>query len=202
MLIASFATGAALGASLIIAIGAQNAFVLRQGLARQHVLTVVLLCAGSDALLIAAGVAGLSVLQNLQAGWIVGMRVIGSAYLCVFGIRALLRAASSTASSMAAQRGAVGHGRVVATTLALTFLNPHVYLDTVLLLGAAAQREPGDGRYWFAAGAMIASIVWFTLLGFGAVRLAPLFAKPAAWRWLDGVIGITVLAIAARLAWS
>jgi L-lysine exporter family protein LysE/ArgO len=196
--------GLGLGLSLIVAIGAQNAFVLRQGLRREHVLPIVLICALSDAVLIAVGVGGGGALFT-AVPWLVDViRWVGAAFLIGYGIlaarRALRRpkpdaglhaedAASRTAGSLAA---------AVATALALTWLNPHVYLDTVLLLGSVASTHD-EQRWWFAGGAVVGSILWFTSLGFGARLLAPLFAKPVAWRILDGIIAVVMFAIAASL---
>lgn len=202
-MILSALAGLGLGLSLIVAIGAQNAFVLRQGLRREHVLPVVLVCALSDAVLIAAGVAGGGVLFT-AVPWLVDVvRWAGAAFLTAYGILAAVRALrrpKSDAVGLRAGGGVAGSlGVALATVLALTWLNPHVYLDTVLLLGSVAQSH-GDGRWWFAGGAMLGSILWFTSLGFGARLLAPLFAKPLAWRILDGVIAVVMLALAVMLA--
>lgn len=194
--------GLGLGLSLIVAIGAQNAFVLRQGLRREHVLPVVLVCALSDAVLIAAGVAGGGVLFT-AVPWLVDViRWAGAIFLAVYGVLAAVRALrrpKPDAVGLRAGSGAVGSlGAAIATVLALTWLNPHVYLDTVLLLGSVAQTH-GDARWWFAGGAMLGSILWFTSLGFGARLLAPLFAKPLAWRILDGVIAVVMVTLAVLL---
>jgi len=197
--------GLGLGLSLIIAIGAQNAFVLRQGLRREHVLPVVLVCAISDAVLIAAGVAGGGVLFT-AAQWLVDViRGAGAAFLAVYGILAAVRALrrpKPDAAGLRAGSGATGSlGAALATALALTWLNPHVYLDTVLLLGSVASTH-GDERWWFAGGATLGSVLWFTSLGFGARLLAPLFAKPRAWRILDGLIALVMLTLAVMLVVS
>jgi L-lysine exporter family protein LysE/ArgO len=194
--------GLGLGLSLIVAIGAQNAFVLRQGLRREHVLAVVLVCALSDAALIAAGVAGGGVLFA-AAAWLVDViRWAGAAFLAVYGVLAAIRALRRPKQDAAGLRAgtATGAGLVAAivTCLALTWLNPHVYLDTVLLLGSVAATHH-ENRWFFAAGAVTGSILWFTALGFGARLLAPLFAKPLAWRILDGIIAIVMLALAVML---
>jgi L-lysine exporter family protein LysE/ArgO len=184
------------GLSLIIAIGAQNAFVLRQGLRRDRVGAVVVVCALSDLVLIAAGVAGIGVLVD-RAGWVLdAVRWLGVAFLVWYAATSLRRAAHPAALS-AQERGT---GRVVTTAVLLTWLNPHVYLDTVLLLGSLANTHGPGGRWWFALGAGVASIGWFTTLGYAARLAAPLLARPAAWRVLDVLIGVTMLAIAARLA--
>jgi L-lysine exporter family protein LysE/ArgO len=190
--------GLGFGLSLIIAIGAQNAFVLRQGLRREHVFAVVLVCAASDALLIAVGVGGLGSLLQLAPWLLVVVRIGGAAFLLVYGLLAARRALRP--SAMTAENGGVSTSLTVAITtcLALTWLNPHVYLDTVVLLGSVAGTH-GDDRWWFGLGAIIASAVWFTALGYGARLLRPLFARPTAWRVLDGIIAIVMVAIAVSL---
>lgn len=201
MLLASLA-GLGLGLSLIVAIGAQNAFVLRQGLRREHVLPVVLVCAISDAVLIAVGVGGGGVLFT-AVPWLVDViRWAGAAFLLAYGILAAVRALRTPkqdAGGLRAGTGTAGTlGAALATALALTWLNPHVYLDTVLLLGSVASTH-GEHRWFFAGGAALGSILWFTTLGFGARLLAPLFAKSVAWRILDGVIAVVMLTLAVLL---
>ncbi|AXE92948.1 LysE/ArgO family amino acid transporter [Paraburkholderia terricola] len=199
----SFSHGAALCASLIVTIGAQNAFVLRQGIMRSHVGKIVLLCALSDCILIGAGVGGASVLVERYPLFVHTMLYVGLAYLAWFGISALRRAvrpghavldadANGAASGAQVQRAVP----VMLMTLALTWLNPHVYLDTFLLIGTAGAREPADARMVFALGAMAVSGVWFVGLGYGARALAPLFRRATAWRILDGAIGSMVLLLA------
>lgn len=185
------------GLSLIVVIGAQNAFVLRQGLRGEHVGWVVSLCAAADAMLITAGTAGLGALVGDHPSTLAVARYGGAALLLWLGAGATRRAlrpagldpAGAAPSSLRA---------VLATTLALTFLNPHVYLDTVLLLGALAAQH-GPERWWFATGAALASAAWFVGLGFGAARLRPLLARPAAWRVLDAGVALVMLGFAARL---
>jgi len=193
-LIAGFLTAL----SLIAAIGAQNAFVLRQGLRREHVLPVVLTCALSDAVLIATGVAGFGTLSAL-APWITtAMLYAGAAFLFVYGalrFRAALR--GGEALRPAPGTGA-SLGRTVGTVLVLTWANPHVYLDTVVLLGAISAQYAPD--HWiFGLGAMAGSFAFFSALGFGARLLAPLFANPKAWVWLEVIVGTTMWIIAAAL---
>jgi L-lysine exporter family protein LysE/ArgO len=184
------------GLSLIVAIGAQNAYVLRQGLRRDRVGAVVLVCLLSDLVLIAAGVAGIGAIVD-RAGFVLDLvRWLGVAFLIWYGVGSLRRAAHP--SGLAAEER--GSRRIVTTAVLLTWLNPHVYLDTVLLLGSIANTHGADGRWWFALGAGVASVVWFTGLGYGARLAAPVLAKPAAWRVLDVLIGLTMLLIAARLA--
>jgi L-lysine exporter family protein LysE/ArgO len=194
-LVAGFVTGL----SLIIAIGAQNAYVLRQGLTRSHVGVVVTICTLSDVVLITAGVTGIgSVVEH--APWVLdGVRWLGVAFLTWYGVASLLRARGSE-SLHASSRGN-GSGRTaVAMAFALTWLNPHVYLDTVLLLGSIANQHGDVGRWWFALGAAIASTVWFVSLGYGARRAHRLLGSPRSWQVLDVLIGLTMLAIALMLA--
>ena len=196
--------GFLLGAGLIVAIGAQNAFVLRQGLLRRHVFAVATVCAVSDMVLIALGVAGLGSLVRAAPTVLVAVTLAGAAFLAVYGALAFRRALHP-GPLHAARAGAAGLGAALATCLALTWLNPHVYLDTVVLIGSLSARYGGAGAVSFGAGAGLASIVWFYGLGYGARVAAPLFARPAAWRVLDFLIGIVMWAIAARLAveaWS
>ncbi|CAB3728466.1 Arginine exporter protein ArgO [Paraburkholderia sediminicola] len=203
----SFSHGAALCASLIVTIGAQNAFVLRQGIMRSHVGKIVALCALSDCILIGAGVGGASVLVERYPVFVHTMLYVGLAYLAWFGINALRRAvrpghavldartdgtAPGTSAAAPAQRALP----IVLMTLAFTWLNPHVYLDTFLLIGTAGAREPDGARVAFALGAMAVSGVWFIGLGYGARALAPLFRRATAWRVLDGAIGSMVLLLA------
>jgi L-lysine exporter family protein LysE/ArgO len=195
----SAVAGLLTGLSLIVAIGAQNAFVLRQGLAREHVGPVVAICAVSDLVLIVAGVAGIGTVIR-QAGWVVDVvRWLGVAFLTWYGVTSLLRARRTSGLAAAAPepmslRAAVGRAT------ALTWLNPHVYLDTVLLVGSIANTHGHPGRWWFAAGAVLASVLWFSALGFGARFASPLLALPRAWQLLDVLIGLTMLGIALMLA--
>ncbi|MBB5545642.1 amino acid transporter [Paraburkholderia fungorum] len=199
----SFSHGAALCASLIVTIGAQNAFVLRQGIMRSHVGKIVALCALSDFILIGAGVGGASVLVERYPVFVHTMLYVGLAYLAWFGINALRRAvrpghavldanAGSTTGTAPTRRAMP----IILMTLAFTWLNPHVYLDTFLLIGTAGAREPDGARVAFALGAMAVSGVWFIGLGYGARALAPLFRRATAWRVLDGAIGSMVLLLA------
>jgi L-lysine exporter family protein LysE/ArgO len=192
--------GFLLGGSLIVAIGAQNAFVLRQGLKREFVLVVCLICSLSDALLIAAGVAGLGTLVSRSQTTLFVVTAGGAAFLFVYGARAFLRALRPGA--MQAEGSAGTLSAAVAACLAFTFLNPHVYLDTVLLLGSLSGRYAGALRAAYGVGAAVASFAWFFALGYGARLLAPLFADKRAWRVLDITIGVVMWWIAARLTVS
>jgi len=192
-------SGLGLGLSLIIAIGAQNAYVLRQGLRREHIGIVIVICALSDLVLIALGVGGLGFIVNAVPWLIVVVRFAGAAFLLVYAILAARRAIHPAETLKAGATPAKTSLAVVATTaLALTWLNPHVYLDTVVLLGSIASTH-GDQRWWFGAGAGLGSILWFTALGLGARLLAPVFARPVAWRILDALIAVVMLAIAISL---
>lgn len=183
---------------LIAAIGAQNAFVLRQGLRREHVLVVVLFCALSDAALITAGVSGFALaadtLPKVQSWLIWG----GIAFLVWFGFKSFRSAWAGGAGLAAASGGAAPLGGILLALAAITWLNPHVYLDTVVFLGSISTRYPGR-EMAFALGAATASLTFFTTLGFGARLLAPLFARPRAWQALDVGVGITMWSIAASL---
>ncbi|WP_097061988.1 LysE/ArgO family amino acid transporter [Salinibacterium xinjiangense] len=186
------------GAALIIAIGAQNAFVLRQGIRREHVLPIVAVCALSDAILIALGVAGIGTLVTAAPLILEIIRWAGVLFLVGYAIVAARRAIRPNALVVGGS-DAISRTAAIATVLALTWLNPHVYLDTVLLLGSLSTAHGPEGRWWFAGGAIVASLVWFTSLGFGARLLRGLFAKPAAWRILDLSIAAVMLILAVRL---
>jgi L-lysine exporter family protein LysE/ArgO len=179
--------------TLIAAIGAQNAFVLRQGIRREHVLPVVALCTVSDMALIAAGIAGVGAVINAHPAAVDIAKVGGALFLFGYGLLAARRAwrpSTLTPSETAPARLA----GVLVTCLALTFLNPHVYLDTVVLLGTLAN-EHRDERWMFGIGAVTASAVWFFSLGLGARRLTGLFAKPMTWRILDGLIAASMIGL-------
>jgi L-lysine exporter family protein LysE/ArgO len=187
-----FVQGLALGLGLIVAIGAQNAFVLRQGLRREHVTGVVVFCALADAVLIMAGVLGMAQALGERPSLARVLALAGAAFLAVYGWQALRRARQ--ASQLMAVEGSSGLSLRAALlqAAAFTFLNPHVYLDTVLLVGSIGAQQPQALQGWFVAGASAASVLWFCALGFGARWLAPLFAQPKAWQVLDGLIGLTM----------
>lgn len=198
-MIAAAATGFFTGLSLILAIGAQNAFVLRQGILRQHVFALALFCALSDAVLIAAGVAGFSVLTQALPALPVVMSLAGAAFLIAYGMMRA-RAAFGAGEAMAVGAEAPGLGRTIAIAAAFTWANPHVYLDTLGLVGAVSTGfAPGSARLAFGLGAIAASFVFFFSLGYGARLLAPILRSHTAWRVLDGLIAITMFAIAAKL---
>ncbi|MEU6188849.1 LysE/ArgO family amino acid transporter [Nocardia sp. NPDC047038] len=188
-------SGLGFGLSLIVAIGAQNAFVLRQGISGRHVLAVVTVCAVSDIVLIAAGVGGFGVVVQSAPGVLVVARYAGAAFLIGYAVLAARRAFCSAALSAESGRTTAALGATVVTSLALTWLNPHVYLDTVVLLGSLASTYASPDRWFLGAGAMLASVLWFTALGFGARLLGPLFARPRAWRVLDSVIAAVLLVL-------
>jgi L-lysine exporter family protein LysE/ArgO len=196
--IAAAATGFGTGFSLILAIGAQNAFVLRQGLARRHVFAVCAICALSDAVLIAVGVGGFGAIAT-AAPWLPdAMRYGGAAFLIWYGATRLLAARESHVMQ-AAPRAEAALGAAIVTALAFTWLNPHVYLDTLALLGAIGAGYAGAARLAFGIGAAIASFVFFFGLGYGARLIAPVMARPKAWVWLDAGIGVVMWMIAAQL---
>ncbi|GGH30448.1 L-lysine exporter family protein LysE/ArgO [Cribrihabitans marinus] len=194
---ASLVPGFALGFSLILAIGAQNAFVLRQGLRGEHLLPVCLTCALSDAVLIAAGVAGFGALAAAVPWFEPAMRYGGAVFLVWYGARSLLQARRGGAALTVGGAAAGRLAPTLATVLAFTWLNPHVYLDTVVLIGSISAQYPD--RLAFGAGAVLASFVFFFGLGYGARLLAPVFARPRAWQVLDAGIGLVMWAIALKL---
>lgn len=198
-MLAAALTGFGTGLSLIVAIGAQNAFVLRQGLLRSHVFAVCIVCAASDAVLIAVGVAGIGGLGQ-AAPWLVpALSWGGAAFLILYGAVNMLRALRPS-TLQAAKSGAGTLGAALATCFALTWLNPHVYLDTVALIGAVSTGFVGLGpKTAYGTGAVLASFVFFFGLGYGARWLAPVFAQPRAWMILDIVIALVMWAIAAGL---
>ncbi|PHR92226.1 MAG: amino acid transporter [Leeuwenhoekiella sp.] len=194
----TFLNGFAMSAALIMAIGAQNLFVLRQGLKREHVGPIVLFCGGADAMLIAAGVGGVGALLGVMPQLVILLSIGGALFLGCYGLRAFQRMMAPEAMTVAAQGGTT-LSQAIGATAAFTFLNPHVYLDTVLLMGAAGSAQPAALRPIFVLGAASASIGWFAALGYGARLLTPLFARPTAWRVLDAVVGIVMLTLAASL---
>lgn len=218
-MISSVVAGLGLGLSLIVAIGAQNLFLLRQGVRREHALLVAAICAVSDAALIAVGVSGLGAIIS-AAPWVIDVvRWAGFFFLLGYGLLAARRAwrpsgealrvgadtAANTASAAGAATSTTTQTRsrvwaIVATTLALTWLNPHVYLDTLFLLGSVANTH-GENRWWFAAGAIVASFAWFFSLAIGSRYLGPWLANPRAWRVLDAIIAVVMIAIAISLVW-
>ncbi|MGM7775638.1 LysE/ArgO family amino acid transporter [Arthrobacter sp. KNU-44] len=196
--------GLGTGLALIVAIGAQNAFVLRQGIRGEHVGAIVAVCAISDAVLIAAGVLGTGALLSAAPAAVVVLRYVGAAFLVTYGVMAARRILKPQAL-VSAEPGPSGAGRsglaaALATVMALTWLNPHVYLDTVLLLGSVANAQGPGLQWWFGAGAMLGSILWFCSLGFGAKLLRGFFARPASWRILDGGIAVTMVGLGVGLA--
>ena len=198
--IASLVTGLLLGASLIIAIGAQNTFVLRQGIRREHVAPVVAVCAALDIALMSAGVLGLGALVAAQPQLLTAAAIGGALVLAWYGLSAFRRALQPGALQALGSGPAQPLGRVLAQTLSISLLNPHVYLDTVVLVGAVGARQAAGTQGAFLLGASLASVLWFALLGFGGRALAPLFTRPVAWRVLDMGVGVSMLWIAAGLA--
>ena len=192
-------SGLASGLSLIVAIGAQNAFVLRQGILRSHVLLVVAVCAVSDLVLIVLGVAGIGVLIERAPAVLDVVRWAGAVFLLVYGILAASRAIRGSQPARPGVRQGGTWLAALGTCLSLTWLNPHVYLDTVLLLGSLAGTHGAEGRWWFAAGAGLGSVAWFAALGAGARFLGPLFQRRNAWRVLDAGIALVMITLAVML---
>jgi L-lysine exporter family protein LysE/ArgO len=189
--------GFGVGLALIVAIGAQNAFVLRQGLRREHVVAIVAICVAADAVLMAIGIAGLGVVLTHAPAVMIAARWTGAAFLLAYSLVAMRRVVQPAALTPLDRPPATLRATVLAC-LAFTFLNPHVYLDTVVLLAAVAHHDP---RPWvFGAGAASASLLWFVALGFGARRLAPLLARPTAWRVVDGAIATVMATVGVSLA--
>jgi L-lysine exporter family protein LysE/ArgO len=191
--------GLLLGLGLIVAIGAQNAFVLRQGLRREHVGAVVAFCILADASLIAAGVLGMAQALGERPVLAQIMAWAGAAFLAVYGWRAMRRALRPAQMQSSAGGSGLSLAQALVQTAAFTLLNPHVYLDTVVLVGSIGAQEPAALRGWFIAGASAGSFLWFTALGYGARWLSPLFARPRAWQVLDGLIAVTMWVLAASL---
>ncbi|MED5619854.1 LysE/ArgO family amino acid transporter [Ideonella sp. BN130291] len=200
MVSTSYLQGLGLGAGLIMAIGAQNAHVLRMGLRREHVALTVAACVAVDVLLIVVGVAGLGALIEGSPWALRAARWGGAAFLLAYGLRAWHQAWRGGQLAVQPPQGARGSWRgALLTVLALSLLNPHVYLDTVVLLGSVGAQQPAAQRPGFAAGAATASLLWFVALGFGARVLAPLFARPVAWRVLDVLVGMVMVSLAVAL---
>jgi L-lysine exporter family protein LysE/ArgO len=195
MFLAAASAGFVASAGLIIAIGAQNAFVLRQGLQRRHVTLVVAICTLGDIGLILCGVAGIGALVHEWPGLLQALRFGGAAFLGVYGLMAAHRAWRGSGALTPIADGGADWRRVMLACLAFTFLNPHVYLDTMVLLGSLSTRYPGTTRWAFAIGACSASVLWFSTLGYGARLLLPVFRKPLAWRVLDALIAVFMLVL-------
>jgi L-lysine exporter family protein LysE/ArgO len=197
--ILSLFAGLSAGLSLIVAIGAQNVFVLRQGIQRSHVGLVVAVCALSDLVLILVGVAGIGALLDRAPAALLVIRWAGAAFLLAYGVMAARRAVRGEQLELGADQPVRRRLAVLGACLAFTWLNPHVYLDTVLLLGSLAAAQGGVGRWWFGAGAGLGSILWFSALGIGARFLAPVFRRRSAWRVLDAGIAVVMVALAVSL---
>jgi L-lysine exporter family protein LysE/ArgO len=201
-MIYAFLTGFILGFSLILAIGAQNSFVLRQGLIGRHVFIVALFCALSDALLIIIGVAGISIFLSyieLVSDWLFGISAI---WLAGYGLLRLRDAVTGKSALIAENSSANGLASTLSFLAVVTFANPHVYLDTMVLIGSVSQQFSGDTKLAFLLGASIASFVFFFSLSYGAKLLAPIMKRPSAWRILDGSIALLMFIIAVKLAYS
>lgn len=196
----AYLNGLFLGAGLIVAIGAQNAHVLRMGLMRQHVALTVAVCIGVDVVLIALGVAGMGALIQASPLLLAAARWGGAVFLLWYGLRSWRALLDKQALAAAGERPRLTRAQAAAGVAALSLLNPHVYLDTVVLLGSVGGAQAPAARPWFAAGAMSASVLWFTGLGAGAARLAHLLARPAVWKGIDALTGAVMLTLAWKLA--
>lgn len=199
MEVTAFLKGMGLGGGLIVAIGSQNAYLLRQALKREYVLTCIAICIVCDVVLIGAGVAGMGKLIVEAPGLLFWIKLAGAGFLFWYGLRAARSAFNPSAMQTGADKPVGSRYAVIAAMLAFSLLNPHVYLDTVVLLGSIGGQQIGDGRIYFALGAMVASVIWFSSLGFGARFLIPVFARPRAWQILDGVIAVVMWTLAVTL---
>lgn len=195
----AFVTGLTLTATLIVAIGAQNAFVLRQGLKREHVCAVVAFCICADAILLSLGVAGMGRMLSDSAWTSLTLSLAGAAFLIGYAIRAFKNAAAPQAGALVLGPSSLSLRAALTQLAAFTFLNPHVYIDTVLLIGTVGAEHPEHARAWFVGGALAASATWFCALGFGARWLTPIFSRPRAWRILDAAVGVMMLTLGTSL---
>ena len=193
--------GLAFGLSLIVAVGAQNTYVLRQGLLREHIAAVVIICGASDVALIAAGVSGASVILDGRHWLLSAVRIVGAIFLFGFAVLGARRALHPTAPRSAVAPRPASRLAVVGACMGFTWLNPAVYLDTLFLLGSVANTRPGY-QWWFGAGAMLGSIGWFCGLGFGARLLEPLFRRPRAWQIFDAFVGVVMVSTGFRVLLS
>lgn len=199
MYLSAIPAGFMTGLGLIMAIGAQNAFALRQGLQQRYVALVVILFSLSDIVLIMAGVAGTGKLVQTWPEVLQVLRFGGAAFLAAYGLMAARRAFKGKDVLRPADEAASGWKKVLLTGLAFTFLNPHVYLDTMILVGSLSARYPGAGKWLFGLGACMGSVVWFTSLTCGARLLQPVFRRPRAWQILDAFISLFMLTLSALL---
>jgi len=199
MEVTAFLKGMGLGGGLIVAIGSQNAYLLRQALKREYVLTCIAICIICDVMLIGAGVAGMGKLIVEAPVLLFWIKLAGAVFLFWYGVRAARSAFNPVGMQSGDDKPAASLHAVIAAMLAFSLLNPHVYLDTVVLLGSIGGQQAGDGPLYFALGAMLASVIWFCGLGLGARFLIPVFARPRAWQILDGVIAVVMWALALSL---
>lgn len=197
-----FLNGLGMTAGLIMAIGAQNVHVLRTGLRREHIGLTVITCILIDVTLITIGVAGMGALVQSSPLLLAAAKWGGAAFLLWYGLRSWRAVFADSAMQLGAAAAPVSAARALAAIVALSLLNPHVYLDTVVLLGAIGGSFPQEERFTFALGAISASVLWFVALGYGATRLSGLFARPVAWKWIDGLTGTTMLALSASVAFA
>ncbi|MDR6938055.1 LysE/ArgO family amino acid transporter [Luteibacter sp. 3190] len=199
MFIAAAVAGFFASAGLIIAIGSQNAFVLRQGLLQRHIGLVVCTCALGDILLIVSGTAGVGALVREWPALLQALRIGGAAFLAIYGLMAARRAWKGGEALAPGSAGEKSWRRVLLACLAFTFLNPHVYLDTMVLLGSLSTQYPGASRWAFAGGACLASVTWFSALGYGSRLLVPVFRSASAWRLLDGFVAVFMISLSLAL---
>jgi L-lysine exporter family protein LysE/ArgO len=199
MEVSAFLKGIGLGGSLIVAIGSQNAYLLRQALKREFVLTCIAICILCDVVLIAAGVAGMGQLITEAPSLLFWIKIAGAGFLFWYGLRAARSAFNPSAMAASENNVAPDRRAVIAAMLAFSLLNPHVYLDTVVLLGSIGGQQAGNGRLYFALGAMLASAIWFSSLGLGARYLTPVFSRPRAWQILDAIIAVVMWTLAISL---
>jgi L-lysine exporter family protein LysE/ArgO len=199
MELTAFFKGIGLGGGLIVAIGSQNAYLLRQALKREFVLTCIAICILCDVILIAAGVAGMGKLITEAPVLLFWIKIAGAGFLFWYGLRAARSALNPSAMVAEQNNAAPNRAAVISAMLAFSLLNPHVYLDTVVLLGSIGGQQEGNGRVYFAVGAMLASAIWFSSLGLGARYLTPVFSRPGAWRILDGIIAVVMWLLAISL---
>lgn len=195
----AFLKGMGLGGGLIVAIGSQNAYLLRQALKREYVLTCIAICIVCDIALIGAGVAGMGELISGAPALLFWIKLAGAGFLFWYGLRAARSAFNPGVMETDGDKPAASRYAVIAAMLAFSLLNPHVYLDTVVLLGSIGGQQAGNGRLYFALGAMLASTIWFSSLGLGARYLTPIFSRPGAWRVLDGIIALVMWVLAVSL---
>lgn len=201
MIFSTISAGFFTGAGLIMAVGAQNAFILRQGVQRQHVGLVITICALGDIFLIMSGVAGMGKLVQTWPALLEVLRFLGAGFLAIYGMMAAKRAIQGTEKLNPSEQNITSRRKVLLSCLAFTFLNPHVYLDTMVLIGSISTHYPGNGKWWFGLGTCISSIIWFTTLTYGARFLQPIFRNPKSWQIFDGFTALFMMTLSILLLW-